>query len=234
MSDQLQEVDIANGLADAQAAPKFRYTGSQMADANEGNPSDVMAQHGLTMTEAKEPDSGFHDPSIVNILYHRYDGRKIVVPSYMTPKLLAMRIRDETGIPREYVGTQAWWTTPQKGFKPGSLKCLLHADQNDLIKDEIISCGMSPGRCKKSNINSEFDLENHMRLKHKREWQAIREKRDKRLADSDREMQRTQADALIRLAEAMVANQTPQALPSNPPAETETKRGPGRPRKQEE
>lgn len=192
------EMEIAEAQAQADAAPKYKQRTGKSKEESE------IGSLGLEPVEVKL-ESGYVDPQIVQILHHRYDGRQIVVPAYMSPKLLAQRIPAEA--PAEFVGRPAWSTSPTGEYVPGQVKCLLHADQDKAVLDELKIVGLSSGRCKKSNINSPYDREIHMKLKHKREWAAITSRRDKNETDAMRNATQAQADALIKMAEAISANQ---------------------------
>ena len=206
------ETDIALAEEAAHTAPKYRA-------ARSVDGADQIGSLGLTPAEATV-EEGFVDPTIVQILYHRFDGRTIVVPAYMSPKLLAMRI--PTTEPHQYAGMTAWSVNPTNNYVPGEVKCLLHEEQTEDVKRELEAIGLSSGRCKKAHIHSEYDLERHMELKHKREWAAVKQRRELNEREADRNAMRSQGDALVKMAEVLASN-----------AQAETKRGPGRPPKGE-
>lgn len=195
------EIEIAEAQAQADAAPRYR---SRKSASTEVAARGELGDLGLEPVEAKL-EEGFVDPTVVQILYHRFDGRTVIVPAYMSPKLLAQRV--PPGAPAQYVGQPAWSTSPTNNYVPGQVKCLLHEDQDKAILNELKTIGLTSGRCKKANIHTPYDLEIHMGLKHKREWAAIKSAREKVESDANRMATQAQAEALIKMAEAISASQ---------------------------
>lgn len=77
-----------------------------------------------------------------------------------------------------------------------NFKCRLHPEDPDRAK----WTGMGFPVCSKGGIPSEYELENHMRIKHKTVWQALERERENNRRDRDSDQQRLMTQALLRLA----------------------------------
>lgn len=82
----------------------------------------------------------------------------------------------------------------------GTLKCYLHPESDE--RAAVDAAGLRGRECRKANLLTDWDRELHMVRKHKQEWAAISRYRDRMAAEEDRAMQRTQAEAMTRLANA--------------------------------
>ena len=71
-----------------------------------------------------------------------------------------------------------FFTTVKPAFEPkrGTLKCLLHKDDPD--RGQYDSWGFAT--CSKSNLISEFQVNRHVQIRHRMEWQTIYDERDGR------------------------------------------------------
>lgn len=80
----------------------------------------------------------------------------------------------------------------------GTLKCLLHSDGPN--RQEYDSIGFRT--CPKANLMTPFDVDSHMKARHKREWAVIEANRIRREREDDRAFQRqtmkTMSAAVIR------------------------------------
>lgn len=74
----------------------------------------------------------------------------------------------------------------------GQHKCLLHADLR-AEHPEYDQWGLP--LCRKANLTSPLQVEQHMRHRHKIEWETIRAEREKREKEEERELQRQIARA---------------------------------------
>jgi len=66
------------------------------------------------------------------------------------------------------------------------LKCLLHPDNETRKHYDALGFGV----CKKSNLVSEFQVDQHMQKKHKAEYKTIQAEIAKKEKDDDRAFQR--------------------------------------------
>ena len=81
-----------------------------------------------------------------------------------------------------------FFTTVKPAFEPkrGTLKCLLHKDDPD--RGQYDSWGFAT--CNKSNLVSEFQVNRHVQIRHRQEWQTIYEERERKEKEEDRNFQR--------------------------------------------
>lgn len=91
-------------------------------------------------------------------------------------------------------GSTAFSTRPPKGVIPvaGSLKCYLHPDGPE--RQRYAQMGFKA--CPKANLVTEFDVESHMKARHKREWAAIQADRVRKEREEDRAFQKQMMKAL--------------------------------------
>jgi hypothetical protein len=204
VTEHSPETAVASGEVEAANAPKYRRKGTGIDNnAGEAGSNAIAAQHGLTLETEIRTEAGFVDPSIVQIIYHAYDGRQHPVPAYMVPKLLSHRFPSgDAFIPRGQWGKQVWFTRSTNVFVPGEVICLLHEDADPAVKAELKAIGITSSRCRKQGIASEFHLNDHMRLKHKQELRMLTEYRGKQDRLKTESLQTAQLDALLKLAEA--------------------------------
>ena len=85
-------------------------------------------------------------------------------------------------------------------------KCFLHPEHEH--RGDYDEIGLAGQECSKSNIPTEFQLQMHMKRRHSEEWKTIESHEARRREDDDRAMQRQMLEAM-------------------------TRRGPGRPPKEE-
>ena len=78
-----------------------------------------------------------------------------------------------------------FFTTVKPAFEPvkGTLKCLLHKDDPD--RGQYDSWGFAT--CSKSNLISEFQVNRHVQIRHRMEWQTIYEERERQEKEQDRQ-----------------------------------------------
>lgn len=99
---------------------------------------------------------------------------------------------------------QRMWTTLDPGIRPpkGTHKCRLHADHPDM--KAFPELGIAP--CRKSNLASEFEVGEHGRKKHRREWAALE---DAAVRQRERELLQFQRDQQ-KFMNSAFENHTPQ------------------------
>ena len=78
-----------------------------------------------------------------------------------------------------------FFTTVKPAFEPvkGTLKCLLHKADPDRGQYDIWGFPT----CNKSNLISEFQVNRHVQIRHRMEWQTIYEEREKQEKEQDRQ-----------------------------------------------
>ena len=144
-------------------------------------------------------------------LWNTLTGEPSDVLIYMVSKYLGRKRPD---------GKPFWTLREDQAPKAprGTLMCLLHPDHPE--REWLDSIGLQGRFCAindaeqrhKANITSEFELAEHMRKKHRREWATIEREREKEEKEAEKDWQR-------RLMQTMTQG---VKLP---------KKGPGRPRK---
>jgi hypothetical protein len=195
-------IDLAEAEAEAQNLKQYKRSGTGV-DRNAGGSTGALNEYGLV---DMEPDTigDVVDPSIVSILYHSFDGRTVVVPSFMAPKLLASRLPDSAGVPNDLRGTRVWYTTPRESLSRLNLLCMLHEDQDELLREEFAKAGVPFGICTKNNIPSEYSLRLHMEKKHRREYSILLESRERDERNAERAVAEKNAEAMMSMAKAIL------------------------------
>jgi hypothetical protein len=81
-----------------------------------------------------------------------------------------------------------FFTTVKPEFEPsrGALKCLLHKDDPERWQYDIWGFAV----CNKSNLISEFQVNRHVQIRHRMEWQTIYEERERKEKEEERDFQR--------------------------------------------
>ncbi len=74
----------------------------------------------------------------------------------------------------------------------GTFKCLLHSENLDRLHYDT----MGLATCRKSNLTSLFQVERHMQKRHKVEWETIKNERDRKEKQEDRQLQRQMIEGM--------------------------------------
>ncbi len=108
-------------------------------------------------------------------VYDTLNGERSVVNRNMLETQL-QKLRED--------GTR-YFTTVKPDVEPtrGTLKCLLHPD--DPSRGQYDSWGFPT--CNKSNLISEFQVNRHVQIRHRMEWQTIYEEREKQEKEQERQ-----------------------------------------------
>ena len=111
-------------------------------------------------------------------VYDTADGERSVVNRNMLEAQLS-KLRPD--------GTR-FFTTVKPAFEPvrGTLKCLLHKDDPDRGQYDIWGFAT----CNKSNLVSEFQVNRHVQVRHRMEWQTIEAERERAEREEERNFQR--------------------------------------------
>lgn len=194
--------DLANAEVELQQAARYADK-SKVVDANDnGATLASLRSHGLEEVAAPIA-ADKENPDIVRIIHHAYDGRTVPIPEYMAKVRLSERFPREDWIPNQFHGKRVWFLEPQPEQPRQHLLCYLHEDQTPEIKAEVANAGYTPGRCKYNQGPSTALVEKHMSLKHKDEWKAIKEMRDRaERADANSDV-KAQTAAILELAKSM-------------------------------
>lgn len=172
VQEQLMDAAIAELRMNPQTAVEhFRPTG-EVAEALEGGSMTV------TKTQADKLT-----------IYSNQDGTPSTVLVYMLSKKLQQKLPD---------GRPAFSLNPVPRVM-GEMLCPLHERHPERAHYDAI--GLAGKVCKKSNITTVFEVEMHMKRKHKQEWQTIERDRERREREEQMNFMRVQAEAMQRLAE---------------------------------
>ena len=136
-------------------------------------------------------------------LYNTRSGSPAAVNNNMVPSRLSQTWRDD-GKPM--------FTTRDPGFRPhiGEEKCLLHPEKPE--RDEYNRMGLPV--CRASHIQNEYEVRQHMRTKHGKEWAVIEDIRQRATAAEDRKFQRAMLDrytspGIVEVVESATNNPEP-------------------------
>jgi hypothetical protein len=109
-------------------------------------------------------------------LYSTIDG----LPSHVLVNMLGRKL--EQKLPD---GRPAWSRTQTVPYKPGEMKCLLHAEHPR--RAELDGIGLAGKTCTKSNIRSVFEVRQHMLHRHQQEWAVMEEARQAAEREEERQ-----------------------------------------------
>ena len=140
-----------------------------MADALLEN---LTPEEPFTQTKAREQRSGRVT------LYDTITG----VPSHVLEYLVNGTLRKKRAD-----GTRVFTLmAPKEPPKVGTIKCLLHPNAPDRAR----FAAMGWEACPRTQIPNQFQLEQHMQSKHRREWAALKREEEQRDKDEQRNYQR--------------------------------------------
>ncbi len=74
----------------------------------------------------------------------------------------------------------------------GTFKCMLHPDDANRAYYDIQGLAV----CLKSNLTSPYQVERHMQKRHKVEWETIKNERDRKEKQEDRDLQRQMIESM--------------------------------------
>ena len=89
----------------------------------------------------------------------------------------------------------------------GSIRCMLHSGRPEY--EEYRSRGITQKGCPKATIPNEYELQQHMKNKHGREWATLEEERERSERAEDRALNR---EIVQRLADQAAANVPVEAV----------------------
>ena len=91
---------------------------------------------------------------------------------------------------------------PKEGPWRGDIKCFLHADQPDRARLDDLGFPT----CRKATLPNVYQAGLHAEYKHRNEWAAVREEKEREQADEDRLIQRELLNRLIGGDTSVVAH----------------------------
>lgn len=129
-------------------------------------------------------------------IYHVQSGQ----PSQCLYYQLSAKLRME-----DVRGKSVWTLRQSEAASPkhGKILCSLHPDHEN--REYYDSIGLEGIECTKANLPTSWQLRRHMELKHKAQWEAIREEEDRLRRDEDRDLAKRNLAAMERLAQGQAA-----------------------------
>lgn len=151
---------------------------------------------------------GFDDPSLLNFIYHAFDGRAIPVPRGLTEFRIKETFPFEDFIPKKWQGKRVWYTDESAVEKPAlkDLICPLSTRASDDVKADVEAMGYTSGICTKEHIGN---MNAHIRAKHRVFQKEYTEYRT-------RKAQEEQAAAFLSLAGSLTERRGPGRPPKVP------------------
>ena len=143
-------------------------------------------------------------------LWNTKTGEKINILKWQAEAAVNKKFRDKTD--PEWFGKPIFSQRPTVPLVIGNFLCWLHPKHPDRAANGIDATVV----CRSEHIISAQEVSNHVQSKHKRTWAQIQTYRSEQNRIEDRQVQREQADAMIRLAERLVANGQPVATQPQP------------------
>lgn len=140
-----------------------------------------------------------------SVVYRRKTGDPGIVPANFLR--FAFAKKDDNG--------ERVFTARDPGFRSaaGNLTCMLHKDSP--VQQEFARLGL--GTCRKATLKTFYDVEMHMRHRHRQEWQIIEQERQR----GDAQVQRDFQLATIEMARQSMANRVSAPEPASTPVFTE-------------
>jgi hypothetical protein len=124
------------------------------------------------------------DPTRLITIYESKTGEPRPVPAWtLTGKNSILRRKHEDG-------TRVFSDKQSGDWAPGEVPCMLHAQHPR--RDEFRKMGLI-NNCKSGNLASVYDQQQHMKLRHRREWATIEAAETRNREDEEREFRRLQA-----------------------------------------
>lgn len=179
-------------VAEIQEAERNEILAAMQQMATEGKPvrAGDIVHTGDSGLDAQMVVGKIVEPGIVEI-YDTRSGERSLTSRHMLGLQLTKTRAD---------GSQVFDIAPPRDAKGkiiepkrGKLKCWLHPKSPN--RDLYDSWGLLT--CTKENLPSLQQVKNHMRRRHKQEWEAIENERIERERNEDREMQRRNTEATM-------------------------------------
>lgn len=158
---------------------------------------------------AGTPVKDISDPVDNVTLYHRETGEPRTFPRYMLAKTARKRLPG---------GGFMLSDEPEVEAVKGTVMCKLHADYPR--RAEWDNIGLRGRTCPAAHLASDFDMEEHMRRKHRRET-AVIEQYERRLREDEQAARAVETQELLR-QQATAAMALVGQVPARAPREAKT------------
>jgi len=126
-------------------------------------------------------------------------------PSQVLSDQLRLRLRQRFPAGHPLQGERVYTHEKMEPLRRGHELCLLHKDHPQ--RAEMDEVGFRNKFCRKANLISEYEVQQHLQRKHKKAWEAKREHKQ----EAER---REQMDLMRQQTEALLAVQQQQNAPS--------------------
>jgi len=166
-------------------------------------------------------------------IYNRCDG----VSSKVTTDQLRQRLGVRFDPTHPWAGQLVWTTKPpDPAPRPGILRCPLHPESEE--RAYLDSLNLSNATCRKSNMRTEEDRNDHLEHKHNKVFRAMERDKERRMRERQMELMGEQTAAIQMMAGRQTEGSTEMDTPTiqareevtEEPAPPSTHSGPKRPR----
>lgn len=170
---------------------------------------------GRSSTDTTKSEAFVADPANADkiVVYDQVTGVPSTVLLSMLSFQLRKRVQAQPDIPTQFWGIRAFDRTPPPADRIAprrEMKCWLHPEHaNRQVYDAI---GLAGRMCRKWNIPTAMDVELHVRHKHPKEYEVIKNAVTEANTSADRAAARASSDAMVRLVEGLLGGEV--ELPS--------------------
>ena len=199
-SSLVEVLDAYEAQADAQVdlneltkSIKARVAGDVVLDQAVKSGLSGLGMKGVETTTTNGAD-------VIVTLFHAFDGREVHVPLYQVENRIKQRFPHTDEVPRELWGKRVWWTREQEhetAERP--FHCRLSPNQTPEMKAEMRAAGLA-GDCRKDNKvggwPTQFEADEHFRMKHPRRWRSYQDYRTRAASASSADTLRDVVTAL--------------------------------------
>ena len=141
------------------------------------NPETSAGIRGLGGLDAS-PTKASNDADKMVLLYHAYDGRAVRVPMYQAEDRIGRRFERTDEVPEEFWGQQVWRIrAPRTETEQFDFQCRLSPKASAEIKAEMTAAGLRDDcrkKLKHGGFETQFEADEHFRVKHPRRWKSYR------------------------------------------------------------
>lgn len=141
-------------------------------------------------------------------LYNTRTGEEVRIPRFNVPYALR-KVHNDPDYP-SWIGKPLFSRTPPPGitYQLGNVRCWLHPEHPDhAYYRSILGPGMRT--CRYNHGPSEFEMQTHVRNRHRHEWEMIQQAKERARQDASQEMQRAMVEALQQALKEQQASPTP-------------------------
>ena len=171
----------------------------------------LLQREGLNVSKMS---SSTNDAFRMATVYHAYDGRAIKVPVYMVDPsegdslLKRVFTSADKDAPPEYIGKRVWYLKEQPTIRPeGTVRCLFSYYNDDAEKAKMLTEGFESNCRNKTKFPTRFEMDNHMRLRHPRRYNARTKFELEKSAEKQAASAENNTEALMLLISELLKSQ---------------------------